>query len=335
MVDTNIFIIAEIAQAHDGSLGILHSYIDALAAAGVSAVKFQTHIAQAESSAHEPFRVKFSYVDDTRYDYWRRMEFTESQWHGIKQHCDDAGVEFISSPFSNAAVDLLERVVVKRYKVGSGEVSNFLLLEKLAATGKPVILSSGMSSFAELDKAVGFLQSRNTDVSVMQCTTAYPTAPAQWGLNVVPLLESRYGLPVGFSDHSGVIYPSIAAVALGARMLEFHAVFDRRMFGPDAKASLTINEIAELVRACTQVDTSVKTVIDKDDTSSFTALKQIFEKSLAVNKDLAAGHVLQFGDLEAKKPRGFGIDAARFESVIGKTLKNNLKAYEFLNDFDI
>jgi N,N'-diacetyllegionaminate synthase len=335
MSNGGLFIIAEIAQAHDGSLGILHSYIDALAAAGVSAVKFQTHIAKAESSAYEPFRVKFSYVDDTRFDYWKRMEFTREQWHGIKQHCDDAGVEFISSPFSNAAVDLLEDVGVKRYKVGSGEVSNFLLLEKLASTGKPVILSSGMSSFAEVDKAVGFLQSRNTEVSVMQCTTAYPTVPAQWGLNVIAELQSRYGLPVGFSDHSGVIYPSVAAVALGASLLEFHAVFDRRMFGPDAKASLTIDEIAELVRACKMVQTSVQTTVRKDDTSAVIALKQIFEKSLAVNKDLPAGHVLQFADLEAKKPKGYGIDAKNFESVIGRTLKNDLKAYDFLNDTDI
>ena len=118
-------IIAEIAQAHDGSLGTAHAYIDALAATGVDAIKFQTHIAEAESSIHEPFRVKFSKQDATRMAYWKRMEFTIEQWHGIKAHCDEVGLEFISSPFSNAAVDLLERVGVQRYKIGSGEVSNF------------------------------------------------------------------------------------------------------------------------------------------------------------------------------------------------------------------
>ena len=132
----NLFIIAEIAQAHDGSLGLLHSYIDALAETGVDAVKFQTHIAAAESSEFEQFRVPFSYVDKTRFDYWKRMEFTAEQWGGIKQHCENRGVEFISSPFSIAAVELLEKLNVKRYKIGSGEVSNTLLLDRIAPNKK-------------------------------------------------------------------------------------------------------------------------------------------------------------------------------------------------------
>jgi N,N'-diacetyllegionaminate synthase len=152
-----IFIIAEIGQAHDGSLGILHSYIDAIAATGVDAIKFQTHIAEAESSMAEPFRVNFSYEDVTRYDYWHRMSFTKEQWIGIKEHCEKVGLEFISSPFSQAAVDLLESIGVTRYKIGSGETSNFLMLEKIAKTGKPIILSSGMSSYEELDATLEFL----------------------------------------------------------------------------------------------------------------------------------------------------------------------------------
>ncbi len=143
----NIYTIAEIGQAHEGSLGILHSYIDALSSTGVSAIKFQMHIAEAESSEYEPFRVKFSYEDATRFDYWKRMEFTLEQWKGIKKHCDEVGLEFLCSPFSNLAVDWLEEIGVNRYKIGSGEVNNFLLLEKIAQTKKPIILSSGMSSF--------------------------------------------------------------------------------------------------------------------------------------------------------------------------------------------
>ena len=127
-----MFIIAEIAQAHDGSLGMAHAYVDAVAKTGCHAIKFQTHISEAESSIHEPFRVKFSKQDATRMDYWKRMEFTLDQWKEIKQHCDEVGLEFMSSPFSNAAVDLLEKVGVLRYKIGSGEVNNFVLLEKSA-----------------------------------------------------------------------------------------------------------------------------------------------------------------------------------------------------------
>jgi len=133
------FIIAEIAQAHDGSLGTAHAYIDALSKTGVHAIKFQTHIAEAESSIYEPFRVKFSKQDKTRFDYWKRMEFTLEQWKELKAHCNEVGLEFMSSPFSNAAVDVLEEVGVNRYKIGSGEVTNFLLLEKINRILKSLI----------------------------------------------------------------------------------------------------------------------------------------------------------------------------------------------------
>lgn len=327
-----MYLIAEIAQAHEGSLGIAHSYIDALAETGVDAVKFQTHIAHAESSAHEPFRVKFSYEDATRYDYWQRMEFTQEQWGGLKQHCDDKGLEFISSPFSNAAVDLLERVGVQRYKIGSGEVSNFLMLEKIAQTGKPILISSGMSNWMELDQTIAFLKPFGNALTLLQCTTAYPTKPEQWGLNVLPELKKRYGLPVGFSDHSGDIYAGFAATALGAEVLEFHAVFDKRMFGPDAPASLTLDQIKQLVAGVRQLETALATPVDKTDNTGFDALKKIFEKSLAVNKDLPAGHILSKADLEAKKPKGYGISAAAFQGVIGKKLNRALAAWDFLTE---
>jgi len=325
-----IYIIAEIGQAHEGSLGILHSYIDALATTGIDAIKFQTHIAEAESSEHEPFRVKFSYEDATRYDYWKRMSFTLEQWKGIKSHCDEVGLEFVSSPFSNAAVDLLEEAGVSRYKIGSGEVNNLLMLEKIAKTRKPIILSSGMSSFTELDVSVDFLQKRNIDVSVLQCTTAYPTKPEEWGLNVIDELKARYDLPTGFSDHSGDIFACLAAVAKGAEILEFHAVFDKRMFGPDTKASITIDEIKKLVEGVRAIEISLKHNIDKQDNARFSELKGIFEKSLAVNKDLKAGAVITFDDLEAKKPKGHGMDASQYQSVIGKKVSIDLKQWDFL-----
>jgi N,N'-diacetyllegionaminate synthase len=328
-------IIAEIAQAHDGSLGSAHAYIDALAATGVDAIKFQTHIAEAESSVYEPFRVKFSKQDVTRMAYWRRMEFTEKQWHGIKAHCDEVGLEFISSPFSNAAVDLLERVGVQRYKIGSGEVSNWLMLQKIAQTGKPIILSSGMSSFEELDATIAFLKPFGNDLSILQCTTAYPTQPQEWGLNVLTDLKSRYPYPIGFSDHSGAIHACLAAAALGAEIFEFHVVFDKRQFGPDTAASITINETAAMVQGIRNIQTALQHPIDKTDNSRFAPLKTIFEKSLAVNKSLPAGHVLTFEDLEAKKPGDKGIPARFFGNVVGKRLLVDLEKWAFLKDGDI
>lgn len=330
-----MFLIAEIGQAHEGSLGIAHSYIDALAKTGVDAVKFQVHIAEAESSEFEPFRIKFSTQDKTRYDYWKRMEFSLEQWQELKSHCDEAGVEFMASPFSNAAVDLLEKLEVKRYKIGSGEVTNFLMLEKIAATGKPVILSSGMSSFEELDRTFRFLQKKNVKYSILQCTTAYPTQPYNYGLNVISELKERYNVPIGYSDHSAKIETCIAATALGAEILEFHAVFSRNMFGPDVSSSLEIDEINQLVSAVKNIQKAQQHPINKEDNSAFSELKNIFEKSLAVNKSLPAGHVITFEDLESKKPKGYGIDASKFQEIIGKKLKRGMEKWEFLKEEDL
>ncbi|MCH2196637.1 N-acetylneuraminate synthase family protein [Kordia sp.] len=329
------YIIAEIAQAHDGSLGMAHAYIDAVAKTGANAIKFQTHIAAAESSIHEPFRVKFSKQDATRYEYWKRMEFTLEQWKELKSHCDEVGLGFLSSPFSNAAVDLLEEVGVSCYKVGSGEVNNFLLLEKIANTGKPIIISSGMSSFVELDETVAFLKEKNCEFSILQCTTSYPTAPKQFGLNVIQELKDRYNVKIGFSDHSAGIEAGIAAATLGAEILEFHVVFDKEMFGPDAKSSLTFLEATKLVSAIRNIDEALNHPIDKKDNSQYAELKQIFEKSLAINKDLPKGYVLTFDDLEAKKPKNYGILASKFQDVIGKKLVNDMKQWDFLNEKDL
>lgn len=329
------FIIAEVGQAHDGSLGTAHAYIDALAKTGVHAAKFQMHIAEAESSVHEPFRVKFSYEDDTRFDYWKRMGFTFDQWRGLKDHCDQVGLEFLCSPFSNAAVDWLEELGVGRYKIGSGEVNNFLILERIAQTGKPVILSSGMSSYAELDRTVEFLKQRNVSYSILQCTTAYPTKPEQYGLNVIPELKVRYGVPVGYSDHSAKPEACIAAAALGAEIFEFHVVFSREQFGPDSKSSLTIDEIAALVLAIQNIYRALDYPVDKNNNDAFRDVKSIFEKSLSVNKDLPPGHVLTFADLEAKKPKGHGIPADKFAQIVGQSLNKPMRQWDFLNEEDL
>ena len=327
-----MLLIAEIAQAHEGSLGIAHSYINALAKTGVDAIKFQVHIAEAESSIYEPFRINFSKQDNSRYDYWKRMEFSTEQWRELKNHCDEVNIEFMASPFSNAAVDLLEELNVKRYKIGSGEVNNFLLLEKIARTGKPIILSSGLSSFEELDETVKFLKNKNIEFSILQCTTSYPTVPKNYGLNVIKEMKERYQVPIGYSDHSAKLETGIAAIMLGAEILEFHAVFDRKMFGPDASSSLELNEIKQLVSSIRNLENALQHKVDKDDNSSLLDLKDIFEKSLAVNKDLSIGHIISFEDLESKKPKGYGIPASKFQQVIGKSIKSELKQWDFLKE---
>src|SRR5207247_4192643 len=213
------FVVAEVAQAHDGSLGTAHAYIDAAAKAGADAVKFQTHIAAAESTPSETFRVRFSPQDDTRYDYWTRMQFTADQWHGLAEHAGGRGLIFLSSPFSIEAVELLDKIGMPAWKVGAGEVTNLPMLQRVAATGSPVLLSSGMSGWEDLDAAVACVRAGGAPVAVYQCTTAYPCPAEQLGLNILAELRARYRCPVGLSDHSGTIYAGLAAVTLGASLL--------------------------------------------------------------------------------------------------------------------
>ncbi|THB65929.1 MAG: N-acetylneuraminate synthase [Gammaproteobacteria bacterium] len=336
MPNDHVYIIAEVGQAHDGSLGILHSYIDAIAQTGVDAIKFQTHIAEAESSEYEPFRVNFSYEDKTRFDYWKRVSFDRGQWLEIKQHCNQVGLDFISSPFSIAAVELLEGIGIDKYKIGSGEVSNMLMLELIAETKKPVILSSGMSSYAELDAAVDLFNLDDGLLTLLQCTTKYPSGPEDVGLNVIQEMRQRYGIPVGLSDHSGTIYPSLAAAAQGANALEAHVVFDKRMFGPDSASSLTVDEFKMLSDGVRSIEKMHSSPVDKNDNQQFAGLKKIFEKSLAINCDLDAGEEVKRYHLEAKKPAEKGIPASEFSKVLGKRLIASKKQWDFINwsDFE-
>lgn len=333
---SSIEIIAEIAQAHDGSLGIAHSYIDALATTGVDTVKFQMHIASAESSEYEQFRVNFSYEDKTRFDYWARMGFTFDQWVGLKTHCEDMGMRFLCSPFSIQAVEWMEQLKVDRYKIASGEVNNYLMLDKICQTKKHILLSSGMSSFDELQAAFDFIKIKGgvTD-AVFQCTTAYPTPAEKYGLNVLNELKNRFETKVGLSDHSGKIYAGIAAATLGAELMEMHVVYDKTMFGPDAGSSLTIADFKQLVEGVRSVETALKNPIDKSVSSQFNELKTMFGKSLSINKDVKAGHVIGIDDLETRKPGDRGIVAQHYMDIIGKTLNKDLSSGSFINLTDI
>jgi N-acetylneuraminate synthase len=322
--------VAEVAQAHDGSLGTAHAYIDAVAAAGVDAIKFQTHIAAAESTPAEPWRVKFSPQDESRYDYWKRMEFTEEQWQGLKQHAHDKGLLFLSTPFSIEAVDLLQRLDVAAWKVASGELDNPILLERMAKTGKPVLLSSGMSCFADLDAAVNLLRLLKVPIAVFQCTTAYPCPPEKVGLNVIDALRKRYNCPVGLSDHSGTIYAGLAAAALGVQMLEVHVTFSREMFGPDVPASVSTTELRQLVDGVRFIERCLANPLDKDTSASeLLTLRRTFGKSLVAATRLPAGTLLRKEHLAAKKP-GTGIPARRFKDLVGRRLVRALDADEQL-----
>ena len=331
-MSTKCCVVAEVAQAHDGSLGTAHAFIDACARAGADAIKFQTHIAAAESTPGEPWRVKFSRQDASRYDYWKRMEFTEEQWHGLKQHADECGIQFLSSPFSIEAVDLLTRVGVAAWKVASGEVSNTPMLERMLATGLPMLLSSGMSPLHELDAAVALVQRQGVPLTVLQCTSAYPCPPEKIGLNLLPFFRDRYSCPVGLSDHSGTIYAGLAATTLGATMLEVHVTFSREMFGPDVPASITFEELRQLVDGIRFIEAMTAHPVDKDAMAeTMVPLRHLFTKSVVARTDLLPGTVLRAEHLTVKKP-GTGIPAARLHELLGRTLRCTVARDQYLEE---
>lgn len=328
------FVIAEVAQSHDGSLGQAHAFIDVAARSKADAIKFQTHLADEESSPLEPWRVRFSQQDSSRYEYWKRMEFSVEAWEGLYRHAADAGLVFLSSPFSLAAVQLLDRLGMQAWKVASGEVTNPFLMEAILDTKKPVLLSSGMSSWAELDASVATIRSARSRLCVLQCTTAYPCPPERVGLNVVPAIAERYGCPAGLSDHSGTIFPGLAAVSLGARAIEVHLTLSRDMFGPDVPASLTPDELASLTRGAEFIWNSLTHPIDKDALSSeFTSLRSTFGRSLVASRDLEAGHSITREDLMDRKP-GTGIPVAEYRAWLGRPLKRSVRRGEFLKPDD-
>ena len=274
-------LIAEVAQAHDGSLGIGHAFIDAVADTGADAVKFQTHIAAAELTLDEPFRVRFSRQDPTRYQYWRRMEFTPDQWRELATHARERGLVFLSSAFSVAAIDLLRGIGIPAWKIGSGEFASADLWRAMADTGAPILFSTGMARRAEIAQAVTLFRSMTLPYALMQCTSAYPTRLEAVGLNVLDELRQEFDCPVGLSDHSGSIFPGLAALARGANLLEVHVTFDRRMYGPDTAASLTLDELKILCEMRDALSTMDGHPVDKDAMAEqLLGMREIFGKSL-------------------------------------------------------
>jgi|TARA_A100001011_G_C14317139_1_gene848489 N-acetylneuraminate synthase len=320
--------IAEIGQAHDGSLGFAHSYIDSLKGAEIKAIKFQMHIADAESSSFEKFRINFSYEDKSRFDYWKRMEFSKDQWIGLKNHCEDLGFEFMVSPFSIQALNLIDELGVKRVKIGSGESRNLLMLDKIKLLNKDIILSTGLTSNSELENLVNYLDYKK--LSILHCTTSYPSLKENFYLDRLSYLKNNYSnrYTIGFSDHSGKESTLAAAIALGAKILEYHVVFDKKSFGPDSTSSIEIRDVKKTSKNLKELHESLNNYKYNDSYSKEN--KIIFGKSISVNKNLKKGSVLEINDLESKKPANKGISASDYKLVLNKQLKKDIHKNEFL-----
>lgn len=320
MNDQGITIVAEVGSVHDGSIGNALKAVEAAAACGADVVKFQTHIADAETLADAPMPSYFK--GEPRMDYFRRTAFSMRQWQQIAEHCVEHAVRFLSSPFSLEAVDVLEAVGVEFYKIPSGEVNNIPLLERIAATGKRVYLSSGMSNWTELDRAVSVL-TKGGPLTVMQCSSAYPCAPERVGLNVMLEMRKRYGLPVGLSDHTLGYAACVSAAALGATVVEKHFTFSRLMYGSDARHGLEPDEFKAFCSHVKEAAIIRANPVDKDDLQDYLDMKRIFEKSVVTAQTVQAGHSLQLADLAFKKP-GDGIPAARYADLLGREVRHAL-----------
>lgn len=313
-------LVAEIGSVHDGSFGNALKLIELAAGCGADVVKFQTHLADAEMLPDAPAPSYFQ--AEPRREYFTRTGFSLDQWRKLAKHCADNKVQFLSSPFSLEAVDLLEEVGVDAYKIASGEVSNTPLLERIAKTGKPVLLSSGMSDWDELGRAIEALRGAS-EIVPMQCTTAYPCPPERIGLNVIGEMHKRFGLPVGFSDHTRGPAAAIAAAALGAVCVEKHLTFSTQMYGSDAPNAMEPPAFKEMAAGLRGVWTALGHPVDKSDLTPYRDMKRVFEKSIVTARPVKAGQVIARADLAFKKP-GDGLPAWRYPEVVGHRCRRDL-----------
>jgi N-acetylneuraminate synthase len=318
-----VYIIAEVGNTHEGSLGLARRFVRAAAECGVDAVKFQTHLFDAESLPDAPAPAHFT--DESRREYFERTAFDVGQWHALKAFTEELGADFLSSAFSLEAVDLLEDIGVSAHKIPSGEVTNLPLLEHVAETGKKVLLSSGMSTWAELDRAVETLRSGGCeDLVVMQCTSAYPCPPEEAGLNVLAELQEKYGAPVGYSDHTLGPAVAVAAVTLGATVVEKHFTLSKLMYGSDAAHSTEPDDFKHYVACLRDAAKALAHPVDKDQkAATLGTMKTTFEKSIVAASDLEEGAVICEQDLAFKKP-GTGLSAAVYRKLLGRRLKSGV-----------
>ena len=324
-----VYVIAEAGMNHDGDLDRAVRLAEVAAEAGADAVKFQLHDAAAETTRDAPPPPYFQ--DEPRWEYFQRTAFTDEQWDELKRACESRGIEFLCSAFSVEALERLERLGVVRHKIGSGEVTNLALVRAARETGKQVLLSSGMSSWPELDAAV---EVAGPNVVVLQCTSAYPTRPEQVGLNVLGELRERYGKPVGFSDHTRGTAAALAAVALGAEVVEKHFTLSCEAYGPDAAMGLEPDELRAFVREIRELETMLASPVDKDDVAPFAEMKRVFEKSVVAVEPIPAGTKLQAEMLAAKKP-GTGIPASRLPELVGRRARTDIAADAVLTEDDV
>jgi N-acetylneuraminate synthase/N,N'-diacetyllegionaminate synthase len=326
------FIIAEAGVNHNGSIELAKKLIDAAKEAGADAVKFQTFKAEnvvVKNVEKAEYQKKSTNSRESQYEMIKNLELSEYDFKKLADYAKEKEIMFLSSPFDKESVDLLYELDVPAFKIGSGEITNFPLLKHIARKGKPVILSTGMSTLGEVEEALNVIRSEGVeDVILLQCVSNYPTRIEDINLRAMGTLKQAFKVPVGLSDHTlGIIVP-IAAVALGACVLEKHFTLDRNLPGPDHKASLEPDELKEMVNAIRDVEKALGKGI-KRPTADEEEIKKAARRSVVAKVDIPEGAVITEDMLDVKRP-GTGIEPRYMEGVIGKIAEINIKKEDLI-----
>ena len=330
---SRVFIIAEAGVNHNGSVDLALQLVDAAKASGADAVKFQTFRADllaTVTAQKATYQKRTTASTESQLQMLQRLELGIEAHHRILDHCRRIDIQFLSSPFDTQSADLLETMNVALYKVPSGEITNLPFLQHLARKGRPLILSTGMSTLGEVEEAVNVLQAAGaTQLTLLHCVTEYPAPYAEVNLRAMQTLKSAFGLPVGYSDHTPGIDITVAAVALGAEVIEKHFTLDRSLPGPDHAASLEAVELQQMVAAIRHVEAALGTGIKAPAPCELANLP-IARKSVVAARSLPAGHRLASGDLDIKRP-GNGLAPKFLPALIGRTLRASVIEDEIIN----
>ena len=336
-MEKDLFFIAEIGINHNGDLNLAKEMIDAAAQSGANAVKFQS-LKASKLVAETEFSNEISGFGldgvKTLGDFWKKVSIDESFHIEVKNHCDKVGVEFFSTPFDLQSVDLLESLNVSKYKIASGDITHYPLLKKIAETNKEVILSTGGSYMNEIEASYNYLRGCGVqNISLLHCVSLYPTKAKYVNLNSIQLLKNKFNTRVGFSDHTLGIHIPLAAIALGATIIEKHFTLDKTMPGPDQEISTNPKELEELIRFGTEVWQSVQykeKVLSEDEIK----MRPLMRRSIVASKDIQIGEIINMDNIDFKRA-GEGIGANEIENVLGKELIQELKKDSKINLKDL
>src|SRR2546425_768278 len=323
-----VFIIAEVGVNHDGDVALAKRLVDEAADAGADAVKFQTFRAErlaSATAAKASYQLRTTDRAESQLEMLRRLELSPDAHREVQRQCMKRAIAFVSTPFDEGSADLLEELDVPVFKIGSGEITNWSFLEYVARKGKPIILSTGMSFLSEVDEAVRIIRRAGCEQLVLlHCVSSYPADPADANLLAMQTMATAFGVPVGFSDHTRGIEVSLAAVALGASVIEKHFTLDRNMPGPDHQASLEPEELVALVRGIRTVERSLGDGRKKPALAEAEAAAAS-RRSLVATRDIPAGVLLTEELIGVRRP-GTGLPPAMRSYLLGRRTRMGIPA---------